>query len=65
MKLERTGKPRSPRTSEVDSPMSNQEMALQAGENSQEDEEAELGHWADVREYQNRFAQAGGVLSEL
>jgi hypothetical protein len=25
-----------------------------------EDEEAELRHWADVREYQDKFAQLGG-----
>jgi len=30
-----------------------------------EDEEEELRHWADLREYQTRFAQAGGFLNEL
>jgi len=30
-----------------------------------EDEEEELRNWADLREYQTRFAQAGGFLSEL
>jgi hypothetical protein len=29
------------------------------------DEEEELRNWADLREYQMRFAQAGGFLSEL
>ncbi|KAK7614556.1 hypothetical protein JOL62DRAFT_495164 [Phyllosticta paracitricarpa] len=28
-----------------------------------EDEEAELKHWADLREYQVKFTQAGGVLA--
>lgn len=27
-----------------------------------EDEEAELRHWADLREYQMKFAQQGGIL---
>lgn len=27
--------------------------------------EDELRNWADLREYQNRFAQAGGFLNEL
>ena len=27
---------------------------------SEEDEEAELRGWADLREHQNRFARAGG-----
>jgi hypothetical protein len=26
------------------------------------DEEAELRHWADLREYQMKFQQAGGVF---
>lgn len=29
------------------------------------DEEEELRNWADLREYQMRFAQAGGFMSEL
>lgn len=29
------------------------------------DEEAELNTWADLRDYQMKFAQAGGFLSEL
>lgn len=29
------------------------------------DDEEQLRHWADLREYQIRFAQAGGFLSEL
>ena len=28
-------------------------------------EEEELRHWADLREYQSRFAQKGGFLSEI
>lgn len=28
-----------------------------------QDEEAELAQWADLREYQNRFAEQGGILS--
>ncbi|MCJ1249531.1 hypothetical protein MMC30_006757 [Trapelia coarctata] len=32
---------------------------------SEEDEEAEFRHWADLTEYQSRFAKAGGVLSEF
>lgn len=32
---------------------------------SEEDEEAELKHWADLSVYQSRFAKAGGVLSEI
>lgn len=32
---------------------------------SEEDEDAELRHWADLTEYQGRFAKAGGVLSEI
>ncbi len=27
-----------------------------------EDEEAELQHWADLREYQLKFAQQGGLV---
>lgn len=35
-----------------------------ASENGQHDEEeAELKHWADLREYQVKFAQAGGFLT--
>jgi len=30
-----------------------------------EDEEEELRNWADLREYQMRFAQAGGFLNEM
>ena len=30
----------------------------------EEDEEAQLRHWADLREYQARFAKAGGFYSE-
>ena len=29
----------------------------------QDDDEAELKHWADLREYQVKFAQAGGFLT--
>lgn len=29
------------------------------------DEEEELSNWADLREYQTRFAQSGGFLNEL
>lgn len=29
------------------------------------DEEEELSSWADLREYQTRFAQSGGFLNEL
>jgi hypothetical protein len=29
------------------------------------DEEEELRHWADLREYQMRFAQAGGFFSGI
>lgn len=29
------------------------------------DEEEELRNWADLREYQMRFAQAGGFLNEI
>jgi hypothetical protein len=29
------------------------------------DEEEELRNWADLREYQTRFAQSGGFLNEL
>ena len=32
---------------------------------SEEDEDAELRHWADLTDYQGRFAKAGGVLQEL
>nr|POE98605.1 hypothetical protein CFP56_79600 [Quercus suber] len=32
-------------------------------EHPDEDEESELRHWADLREYQTRLAQHGGVLS--
>ncbi|KUJ15108.1 uncharacterized protein LY89DRAFT_671495 [Mollisia scopiformis] len=35
------------------------------GVNGAVDEEEELRNWADLREYQMRFAQAGGFLSEL
>jgi len=28
------------------------------------DEEEELRNWADLREYQTRFAQSGGFLNE-
>ena len=31
-------------------------------ERDTEDEEAELRHWADLREYQMKFAQQGGIL---
>ena len=31
---------------------------------SEEDDEAELRHWADLREYQSRFAKEGGFLNE-
>lgn len=31
---------------------------------SEEDEEAELRHWADLRAYQSRFAKMSGMLSE-
>lgn len=27
-----------------------------------EDEDAELRHWADLREYQVKFAEQGGIL---
>jgi hypothetical protein len=30
-----------------------------------EDEEEELRNWADLREYQMRFAQSGGFLGEI
>lgn len=30
-----------------------------------EEEEEELRHWADLREFQERFARNGGFLSEL
>ena len=30
-----------------------------------EDDEQQLRHWADLRQHQMRFAQAGGFLSEL
>jgi hypothetical protein len=29
------------------------------------DEEEELRNWADLREYQMRFAQAGGFMNEI
>jgi hypothetical protein len=29
------------------------------------DEDEELRNWADLREYQMRFAQAGGFISEI
>jgi hypothetical protein len=29
------------------------------------DEEEELRNWADLREYQVRFAQAGGFMNEI
>lgn len=67
MKLERTGDP-SHRNSEagVGSPGGSTDASSHHGQElPQEDEEAELRHWADFRESQNRFAQAGGVLSEL
>jgi hypothetical protein len=32
---------------------------------SEEDEEMEFRHWADLSRYQERFAKAGGVLSEI
>jgi hypothetical protein len=28
-------------------------------------EDEELSHWADMREYQMKFAQAGGFMSEM
>lgn len=28
-----------------------------------EDEDAELRHWADLRDYQQQFAQQGGMLN--
>ena len=30
---------------------------------SEEDDEAELQHWADLREHQKRFAKEGGFLN--
>ena len=30
-----------------------------------EDEEEELRNWADLREYQMRFAQSGGFMSDF
>ena len=32
---------------------------------SEEDEEAELRYWADLRNNQVRFAESGGVLDDL
>ena len=32
---------------------------------SEEDEEAELRYWADLRNNQVRFAESGGVLNDL
>ena len=31
--------------------------------NSEEEDEAELQHWADLREHQKRFAKEGGFLN--
>ncbi|MCJ1471719.1 hypothetical protein MMC13_000359, partial [Lambiella insularis] len=39
----------------------NGEMVL----GSEEDEEAELRHWANIRAHQSRFATTDGVLSEV
>lgn len=35
------------------------------GDNSVDDEEEELRNWADLRDCQRKFAEAGGFLSEL
>lgn len=32
------------------------------GDSGPEDEESELRHWADLREWQTKFAETGGVL---
>ena len=37
--------------------------ATESGQQLHDDEEAGLKHWADLREYQVKFAQSGGFMT--
>ena len=44
--------------------VSSQARGKEGEDGTDDDEEAELRIWADLREYQERFARSGGFLAE-